>query len=59
MTAKPIIPHCHAGRDGECDWDDCPQERDGEPRKTGRYCPHAAAWEAYYMAEYGDPDGRS
>ena len=30
---------CHAGRDGECFWKECPQERDGEPAKTGRHCP--------------------
>lgn len=32
-------PDCHAGRDGECMWELCPQNRDGEPRKTGRSCP--------------------
>lgn len=32
--------HCHATRDdGDCDWADCPQNRDGEPGKTGRHCP--------------------
>ena len=30
---------CHAGRDGECFWGDCPQERDNEPHNTGRCCP--------------------
>lgn len=30
---------CHAGRDGDCGWKDCPQIRDGEPHKTGRHCP--------------------
>ncbi len=31
--------YCHANRDGECDWKDCPQLRDGEPPKSGRHCP--------------------
>ena len=39
---------CHAGSDGDCSWAECPQERDGEPHATGRYCPLAkqpvAAW---------------
>lgn len=30
---------CHSGEDGDCDWEDCPQLRDGEPEKTGRSCP--------------------
>lgn len=30
---------CHAGMDGECFWPDCPQLRDGEPKKSGRHCP--------------------
>lgn len=30
---------CHAGRDGECTWDGCPQRRDKEPEATGRHCP--------------------
>lgn len=30
---------CHAARDGDCDWANCPQNRDGEPGKTGRSCP--------------------
>ncbi len=30
---------CHAGRDGECNWKQCPQNRDGEPGRTGRHCP--------------------
>jgi hypothetical protein len=30
---------CHAGRDGECNWDRCPQNRDNEPAKSGRHCP--------------------
>jgi hypothetical protein len=32
-------PVCHAGSDGDCTWEDCPQIRDGEPKKTGRSCP--------------------
>lgn len=30
---------CHATRDGDCYWDRCPQNREGEPGKTGRHCP--------------------
>ena len=30
---------CHANRDGDCTWADCPQLRDGEPQKSGRHCP--------------------
>jgi hypothetical protein len=30
---------CYAAKDGECSWADCPQNRDGEPAKTGRHCP--------------------
>jgi len=31
--------HCHAGSDGECHWEGCPQIKDNEPHKTGRHCP--------------------
>lgn len=30
---------CHAGTDGDCYWSECPQIKDGEPRKSGRSCP--------------------
>jgi hypothetical protein len=30
---------CHSGRDGDCTWPFCPQERDNEPQATGRHCP--------------------
>ena len=30
---------CQSGQDGECNWEECPQARDGEPMKTGRHCP--------------------
>jgi len=33
------VEKCHADRDGDCYWKDCPQIRDGEPDKTGRHCP--------------------
>ena len=33
--------HCHAGQDGDCIWEHCPQNRDGEPMKSGRHCPLA------------------
>jgi hypothetical protein len=32
---------CHAGSDGDCVWEQCPQLRDGEPIATGRHCPLA------------------
>lgn len=31
--------HCHADSDGDCNYPDCPQIKDGEPQKTGRHCP--------------------
>lgn len=38
--SKEVTPdHCHAGMDGDCVWSGCPQERDGEPMKSGRNCP--------------------
>jgi hypothetical protein len=37
--AAPLT-RCAAGRDGECGHAQCPQLRDGEPRATGRHCPH-------------------
>jgi hypothetical protein len=30
---------CHSGSDGDCSWQLCPQNRDGEPMKSGRHCP--------------------
>lgn len=31
---------CRCSSDGEvCNWDRCPQIRDGEPDKSGRHCP--------------------
>lgn len=33
------MTRCHADCDGECDWSECPQIRDGEPHKSGRHCP--------------------
>lgn len=30
---------CHADRDGDCHWDECPQLRDKEPSASGRSCP--------------------
>ncbi len=30
---------CAAGRDGDCNWNQCPQLHDGEPGATGRHCP--------------------
>ena len=30
---------CQSASDGDCDWPHCPQNRDGEPDKSGRHCP--------------------
>jgi hypothetical protein len=30
---------CHSQKDGDCNWNFCPQNKDGEPEKTGRHCP--------------------
>ena len=30
---------CKSGSDGDCNWKECPQLKDGEPEKTGRHCP--------------------
>ena len=38
-ASLPGDDHCHAAQDGECFWPKCPQERDGEPNKSGRHCP--------------------
>ncbi len=42
----PLLPwavwesgYCHAHKDGDCTDSECPQNRDGEPGKTGRHCP--------------------
>lgn len=39
MKYGDLAIRCHAGRDGECNWKDCPQERDGEPERSHRHCP--------------------
>ncbi len=42
MPPKPAqlpLTHCAANRDGDCDHQQCPQLRDGEPVKSGRRCP--------------------
>ena len=33
------VTRCQADDDDECDYDRCPQLRDGEPAKSGRHCP--------------------
>lgn len=35
----PKTENCHAASDGDCFWKSCPQQRDGEPHKSGRHCP--------------------
>lgn len=39
LPAPEPMPRCHAGRDGECYWQGCPQLADGEPEASGRHCP--------------------
>ena len=29
---------CHAGKDGDCTWPECPQLKDNEPIVSGRHC---------------------
>ena len=36
-TVKATV--CHAGRDGDCYWELCPQIRDNEPNNRERTCP--------------------
>ena len=33
------VPLCRAGKDGDCTWEHCPQNRDGESERSGRHCP--------------------
>ena len=37
--------HCHSGRDGDCNWEDCPQEANNRANYQS-YCPLAVADEA-------------
>lgn len=38
-VGAPVVEGCHADHDGDCTHKDCPQLRDGEPRKSHRSCP--------------------
>jgi hypothetical protein len=38
--SQEVHPYCHADSDGDCEWEGCPQKRDGEPKKSGRHCPY-------------------
>ncbi len=31
--------HCMADDDDWCNWEECPQLRDDEPKRSGRHCP--------------------
>ena len=45
VQAMPELTSCAADCDDMCDHPKCPQNRDGEPTKTGRHCPlHDPAW---------------
>lgn len=37
--ARRCMTRCQADDDDYCDWKHCPQNRDGEPKKSGRHCP--------------------
>lgn len=39
LDSDSAVAICHSGQDGDCSWDGCPQERDGEPAASGRPCP--------------------
>lgn len=30
---------CQSDDDGDCEWSECPQLKDGEPKASGRHCP--------------------
>jgi hypothetical protein len=36
---RRMMTRCQADDDGDCDWNECPQRRDGEPQLSGRHCP--------------------
>lgn len=45
VQAMPELDSCAADDDDMCVHPKCPQNRDGEPTKTGRHCPlHDPAW---------------
>jgi septal ring factor EnvC (AmiA/AmiB activator) len=44
------LARCHSANDGECNWDGCPQNLDGEPAKSGRSCP---------LFDWDDAEGRA
>jgi hypothetical protein len=48
-------PQCHAGKDGDCLWEKCPQLRDNEPRLSGRHCPLAQTWRKVYVPSLEKP----
>ena len=39
LPPEALGKHCQGMRDGDCIWQHCPQERDGEPKRSGRHCP--------------------
>ena len=39
IAKEKELTRCASNRDGECSHKDCPQNRDGEPLKSGRHCP--------------------
>lgn len=39
LSSEAVGHYCHSGKDGDCIWAHCPQNRDNEPHATGRHCP--------------------
>jgi hypothetical protein len=39
LPPEQVGRYCQSMRDGDCRWEHCPQERDGEPARSGRHCP--------------------
>lgn len=39
ISFRLIVTRCQADQDGECQRPGCPQLEDGEPAKSGRFCP--------------------
>ena len=38
VPADLVGEHCRSDRDGDCNWERCPQLKDGEPGRSGRSC---------------------
>jgi len=38
-ASRRCMTLCQADDDDYCEWPECPQNRDGEPARSGRHCP--------------------